>query len=41
MTREDEVGWEVYAVYDRVGNSHAVRRPKGKPPQIRCVGCDE
>jgi len=41
MAEEFEAGWEVYAVYDGGGNPHVVRRPKGKLPQMRCVGCDE
>jgi hypothetical protein len=33
--------WDYYIVHDSIGVSHILRVPKGKPPQIRCVGCDD
>ena len=33
--------YEFYVIHDGLGISHFIRRPKGKPPQVRCVGCDD
>ena len=41
MAEEDEADWDVYCVYDGAGNAHVVRRPTGRSPQVRCIGCDE
>ena len=44
MTDYHEAGlddeWDYIIVHDSIVVSHVLRRPKGKPPQIRCVGCD-
>ena len=43
MTDYHEAGqddeWDYYIVHDSIGVSHVLWRPKGKPPQIRSVGC--
>ena len=33
--------WEYYIVHDNIGVSHVVRTKRGRPPMIRCVGCDD
>jgi len=38
-TKEDE--YDYYIAHDSIGVSHVVRVKKGKPPNIRCVGCDD
>ena len=37
--KEDE--YDYYIAHDSIGVSHVVRVKKGKPPNIRCVGCDD
>ena len=33
--------YEYYIIHDGLGISHIMRRPRGKHPQISCVGCDD
>ena len=33
--------YDYYVIHDGLGISHFLKRPKGKPPQTRCVGCDD
>ena len=37
----DDEEYDYYIVHDGIGISHVIRTPKGKLPQIRCVGCDD
>ena len=41
MAEKDEEEWDTYVVHDGKGVSHVLRMPKGKLPQVRCVGCDD
>ena len=33
--------YDYYVIHDGLGISHFLKRPKGKPPQVRCIGCDD
>lgn len=40
-TAGEEDEYEYYLVNDGRGISRVLRRPRGRLPQVRCVGCDD
>ncbi len=40
-SEQEEEEYEYYIAHDTIGASHVIRVPKGRPPQVRCAGCDD